>query len=173
VDPNCASTSISIEPVPNLTSPLRSVIRAMQCELDELVQQKAALTRRARNLRRQLSARSPIPPSGPIIKRENSPDTKRRYYRRSLDNSSRLTGQFSDERLKRACRIALMEAEGEATPDRILALISRRGSIVFRNQKEDPISLIICALNVMCDFNEARLSIKGQDLYYHLLPEAE
>lgn len=147
---------------PELHSSLRGVVKALQHEIDELVPQKIAVATRIRNLRQQLRqkqvSRHKSLVSGKIgLNLRN----RRRSHIATIDRS-RETMNFSHDNLKRACRIALMEAGGAANAERIYSLIVRRGSFVFGNPYERALHSVISTLNIMHEAGELSLATDDQ-----------
>ena len=122
----------------DLRTSLHAVVCSIQCEMDVLIQQKADLTRQIRNVRRQLRKRA----ANPVQKKK-----KNRSHRARTAKTARIRGMY--EGLSRACRIALLEAGGQATTERIYTLIRHRGSFSFDALASDPKSDIARALHLM------------------------
>jgi hypothetical protein len=121
-----------------------AVIGSMQAELDALAQQKIELERRLRNLRRTLHALRAMQ-APPQLSRSS------RCLRRALRLPGADKPQNPYEELRRACRIALLEAEGPVTPDQIHASIMRRGSFRFEILDEEPIGAILRMMKLIAD----------------------
>lgn len=120
----------------------------MQQEIDELLQQKAAVENRIRNLRRQLKGKRVFQGDEPVV--------------RAPIHTSRDTMQFSYDDLKRACRIALLEAGGAANAEQIYSLIVRRGSFVFPDSSEQALHSVVHALSTMHQAGELSHSNEDQ-----------
>jgi len=154
-----------------LNSSVRGIIELMQGELDELVQQKAALARRARNLRRLLytistEGRDPAVSGASALKSRGY-----RRYRHALKSATSRTVQCSYHELRRACRIALMEAGGTAAPDQIHSLVVRRDSFLFAALNEEPVDAIVRVLNIMAEAGEASRLTKDHYPLFRLTPQ--
>lgn len=74
--------------------------------------------------------------------------------------------------LKRACRIALAEAGGPASPEDLRARIARRGSFPFTNA-EGPIAAIARTLRSMAEQGEVRRHEDGQNGRWECAHEQE
>lgn len=127
---------------------LNDTVALLQEELDELLQQKAAIRSRMRNLRRHLSILQTDSASAqhPRRKRWRSVTTAHRAQTRKIR-------QLHDE-LARACRIAFMELGGAATDEELQAAIVRRGSFSFALVKENPSAAITRTLHSMAQSSE-------------------
>lgn len=75
-------------------------------------------------------------------------------------------------RLRRACRIALLEAGGEASLEEIRALIMRRGSFAFV-ESESSCTAILHALRRMRDCGEIRRVKIGAEPVWERIPPVE
>lgn len=128
--------------------PLNDTVALLQAELDELLQQKARIKLRMRNLKRHL---------GIVETGSGSARTRRRKRWRSVTAAHRAETrkicQLHDE-LSRACRIAFMELGGTATAEELCAAIVRRGSFSFALLKENPSSATIRTLHSMARSSE-------------------
>jgi hypothetical protein len=126
---------------------IRNIVSQMQAELDTLVQEKIVLARRARNLRKFLGKRfkatDGIKPRTPSPRCTNAPKPKTSSARDLVYDS-----------LKRACRIALLEADGRATPAQLYKLIMQRSSFIFDGDKEEHLNMIVQVLCLMSDTRE-------------------
>jgi hypothetical protein len=122
-------------------------------ELDELLERKARIKLRMRNLRVRLRS----------LERE-SPSGLRKKYRRSQSlvrkAQAREMRQLQEE-LHRACRIAFLELGGTATPDALHSAIERRGSFSFGTMNEKPVVAIIRTLTAMAESGEATCCPNG------------
>jgi hypothetical protein len=123
---------------------IQEIVNSIQAEIDALVQQKADLKRQKRNLWRRLQAfQTEINPSKcgstRTSKRQRSTDG-----RRLARKSRHLCAE-----LRRACRIAVLEAGENPTAEQVYLHIVRRGSFNFRNFAENPMSAIARILNVI------------------------
>jgi len=142
---------------------LTEVVALLQAELDELLQQKAGIKLRMRNLRRRLG----ILQAGCVGAR-----SVRRKSRRSgtvaRRAQSRKICHLHDE-LSRACRIAFLELGGTATAEEIYTAIARRGSFVFSLLEEHSIAAIARTLESMAQSGEVAC---GSDSRWTFQPEA-
>ena len=133
-----------------------AIICSMQVEIDALTQQKAELERGLRKLYGRLRALRAA--KGDAPQEKPAPAQLRRSGRR-LRKALRLPAtdkaQKLYEELRRACRIALLEAEGPTTPDQIHRSIIRRGSFAFEVLDEEPITAILRVLNLIGERTEA------------------
>lgn len=138
------------------TDAARRLINSMQAELDKLTERKAQLRRRMRGLRRMLK----VFPAKPARNLASEPDClKPRQPRRLRQTLKRAEGRESRQlcdKLKRACRIAFLEAGGTATPDEICSSIMRRNSFSFTSADEPPAVVIIRILNLMSQTGETQ-----------------
>ena len=136
-----------LDSAPNsLSSSLDVFVHQIQGELDELILRKANIRRQMRNLRRQLSGATTNddPQQAP-----QKADSRRKGHRYQAKRVNSRTEQRMSLRLRRACRIALMELDGDATPEKIYSSIVRRGSFSFLNVDVDPIAVIIRTLEIL------------------------
>ncbi|HZQ20908.1 MAG TPA: hypothetical protein VFA90_19620 [Terriglobales bacterium] len=141
---------------------INDTIALLQAELDELLQQKATIKLRMRNLRRHL---------GMLKVDSGSAHTRSRKRRRSVTAAHRaenLKIRRLHSELSRACRIALMELGGTATAEELYAAIMRRGSFSFSLLKENPTAAIARALNAMARSSEV---VRASDLRWTYQPQ--
>lgn len=131
--------------------------------MDELLQQKAAVVNRIRNLRRQLRGKRVFQGDERVASENGALNLRnRRRSRKAAIHRSRDTMQFSYDDLRRACRIALLEAGGAANAERIYSLIVRRGSFVFSDSNEQALDAVEHALSTMHEAGELSLSNEDQ-----------
>lgn len=132
---------------------VQSVMSLLQAELDRLIAQKTELERRRRSLYRRLDTLLEGPsrrrPYGVGALKSSRLCAHPRYASESARDSWRVHNE-----LRRACRIALMEAGGTATADEIYSHIVRRDSFCFTSLKE-PIPAIVRTLSLMAEAGEA------------------
>lgn len=131
---------------------VRRIVDTMQKELDDLIRQKRNIRRQMRSLKRSLhrfpSGSGSAGRSGTALKSQQFSSKAGRPRGRKFERL-----QFE---LKRACRIAFMDAGGVATPDQICCSITRRGSFSFINLRENPTEMIVCILNLMAETGEVQ-----------------
>jgi len=136
----------------NLETNLQYIAGALQAELDELIERKAEIKRRRRALGRTLRKRFANSQYRVSGRPESSGHLKKTKHSRPGARES----HSLHNRLLRACRIALLEAGGLATPDQIFAAILRRGSFQFHMLSESPRAAIAQTLALMSEMKEAR-----------------
>lgn len=149
-----------------LTGPLNCIVDMLQTELDQLLQQKARLKLRMRNLRnrmRILQADSRKEKRISRAKPRRPPNATRRAQIRQ--------GCRRQEKLARACRIAFLELGGSATPDELYAAILRRGSFSFQAIDNKPTVSISHVLDSMAQCGEAACSPEGPQSRWAYQPE--
>ena len=145
------------EPAANLPASLHQVVSVIYSQMDDLARQKADLRREMRNLRRQLHILRNAQRPAKLAKGSRQGSRRKRMLHKVR---SRRPREFSDA-LWRACKIALLEVEGDATATEIHARIMRRGSYVFAIG-EDPIAAIMNTLSVMYESGEiGRLPLRS------------
>src|SRR5690349_1519266 len=95
---------------------VQGIVSLLQAELDVLIKQKADLKRRRRSLSRIL--RSLVQEPGESV-RPGSGLLKSRRFRKHVERASASAREShrKHNELRRACRIAFLEAGGVATPD--------------------------------------------------------
>jgi regulator of replication initiation timing len=136
-------------------SSVQCVVRQLQLELDELLDRKARIKLRMRNLRVRLRS----------LERGAS-GALRKKHRRSQSLTRRAQAdklRELQEELYRACRIAFLELGGTATPEALHLAIVRRGSFSFAALQEEPIAAIIRTLTEMAQSGEATCSTNGSE----------
>jgi len=123
------------------SDPVDVLITQMRTELFDLVTQHREIVQRIRSLRKVMHGLQEIS-APPLWARQASRAGREKVLIPSSDRrnigppASRLCGSTNANiRLQRACRIALMEAEGAASLDEICARIRRRGSFYFATEK--------------------------------------
>lgn len=138
---------------------INNTVALLQAELDELLQQKATIRLRMRNLRRHL---------GTLEAGSGSAKHRRRKRGRAVTAAhraeTRKVCQLHDE-LSRACRIAFMELGGTVTAEELYAAIVRRGSFSFSLLKETPGAAITRALNSMARSSEVLRALDSRWTY--------
>ena len=136
-------------------SSLCEVVKLAQMELQGLLTRQEEITRLIRNLRLVVGGLEAVP-GQPVF----DGATTRRFAGKS---SSHERGRSSraHSSLRRACRIALMEAEGTASPKEIYCRVVRRGSFSFANS-DFSIPEIVQALIAMTYDGEVRCLEEGQ-----------
>jgi hypothetical protein len=144
-----------------------AVIGSMQAELDTLAQRKTELERRLRNLRKTWHALRATQAEASSQLRRSRRRLRRAWKVPGADKSQNLY-----EELRRACRIALLEAEGPATPDQIHASIIRRGSFAFEVLDEEPIAAILRMLKLISDPREAGYLTNASSFAVDVHPES-
>jgi hypothetical protein len=151
-----------------LTGPLNCIVGVLQTELDQLLQQKARIKLRMRNLHNRLS-----------VLQADSRKKKRRISRtksRRPPNATRRARAQQifhlHEELARACRIAFLELGGSATPDELYAAILRRGSFSFPAIENKPTVSISHVLVSMAQSGEAVSSNEGSQSRWAYQPKA-
>lgn len=133
-------------------SSVQSIMDLMQAELDRLLAHKAELGRRRRNLFRRLDTllEEPSHRRSGVGALQSSPLCA--HAQRAIASARNFWSEHNE--LKRACRIALMEAGGVATSHEIYSHIVHRDSFSFTSLKEKPISAIVRTLNFMVEAGE-------------------
>lgn len=135
----------------DLPGSLSCIASLLQTQLDELLQEKARIKLRLRNLRHRLS----------ILKASSK--NKKRTARRDVSalrsnaihrTQARRTFRLQEE-LARACRIAFLELGGSATAEELQAAILRRGSFSFNALEKEPIVAINHILVALARSGEA------------------
>ncbi len=142
---------------------VRGVVSIMQAELDSLFEQTLELRHRIRKLRRTLRKF--------LVTKNSSRGRQSRKLHHSRAAASRANGhkiRTLHELLERACRIALMEAGGEASIEQIQSLIVRRDSFSFDALDDEPLAAIARTLQMMIQTGEVRClsSEDGSQLRY-------
>lgn len=138
------------EPIVNVSASLQQVVSVIYSQMDDLARQKADLSREMRNLRRQLQ----VLRSAECVAAGAKAGRQARRRKGALHKvRSRRARGFSDE-LSRACKIAMLEVEGDPTAAEIHSRITRRGSYVFA-AGEDPIAAITNTLIAMFESGES------------------
>ena len=128
----------------DLHASIQQIVSSIQAEIDALVQQKADIIRAKRNLGRRLQAiQIGTHPSNCY----RLPTSKRQ--RNATGRANARKSRYAYAKLRRACRIAIMEIGENPTAEQIYLQIVRRGSFKFDNLQENPISAIARTLNVM------------------------
>jgi regulator of replication initiation timing len=145
---------------------LRRIVSDLQHEIDELLEEKAAILRRTRHLRHQLrEKRSEL--EGQLLadsmgrrRSVGQHDSAKPSPKRSQDAERRM---YDD--LMRACRIALTEAGGTATPQQVHSLIERRASFSFARLPHSAFDSVQQTLDIMYRAGELCLSARDPDSY--------
>ena len=151
--------------IDNVTAELQPSLRKMtdviRQEIDQLVNQKTILGRRSRNLRRQLTAARSTQAFGPVVSaaKVRARAVSRRAATRSFNDAT----LHSYDKLRRACRIALMDSGGTANADQIHSLIVRRGSFDFSDLNTSSFDSIMQALKMMYEAGELSASTQARD----------
>lgn len=146
-----------------LQSAVHCVVAQLQMELDELLERKARIKLRMRNLRLRLRSLQRESASGLRKKRRRSQSLVGRAQAREM--------RQLQEELHQACRIAFLELGGTATPDALHSAIARRGSFSFATIKEKPIIAIIRTLSAMAESGEATCSPNGSQPKWSYRPK--
>lgn len=143
---------------------LNDTVALLQAELDELLEQKATIRLRMRNLKRHLGIVEAGSASVPVRRRKRwqSVTAAHRAENRKLR-------RLHDE-LSRACRIAFMELGGTASAEQLCAAIVRRGSFSFSLLKERPGAAITRTLNSMARSSEV---VRASDSRWTFQPQPE
>lgn len=102
-------------------SPVLEVLRAAGLELRELRDQQVQVTKRIRTLRSTMAALQNLQHG------QHEPSTEVE----SSSGKHQVSSSESDEELRRACRIAMLESVDGLTKDEVFARIVRRGSYHF------------------------------------------
>lgn len=157
-----------------LNRSLRSVVGNLQNEIDELLEQKAAILRRTRNLRRQLREKRAELEEQLIAEsiRNRRPVGHRAFTRPSPNHAEDAQRDVYDD-LMRACRIALMEAGGTATPHQVQSLIERRGSFSFARVPESASDSVQQILDIMYRAGELCLAARDPGSYSKVVAGVE
>ena len=134
---------------------VQNIVTQMLVEMDELAKLRAELGRRRRRLLRlryslrQEGGRSVGFAAGGL----KSPRLQN-YVNRTRAKAQKSRRLHNE--LRRACRVAFLEAGGVATPDQIYSLIVRRSSFSFADIGEEPAAAITRTLRIMAQAGEAR-----------------
>jgi hypothetical protein len=132
-----------------LRDPVSGVLQRAYLELQQLLEQRREIRRRMKSLRQALrglqqgvgAGSTEIAEAGPSQPPQPTPHDPSRNSR--FDHPPR-----GRSRLQRACRIALLEAGGTASPEEIYMRILRRGSFSFR-YRESPVAAIARVLTTL------------------------
>jgi hypothetical protein len=149
---------------------LRKVTDVIQQEIDQLLNQKTILRRRAGNLRSQLAAARLPQACDPVVSaaKVRTRARSRRAATRSFNDAT----LHSCDKLMRACRIALMDAGGTADADQIHSLIVRRGSFDFSDLSTPSLDSIMRALKMMYEAGELS-STEGRESVTTAIPRVD
>jgi hypothetical protein len=132
-----------------IQSSICEVVKLAQTELQDLLTRREEITRRIPSIHQVVGGLEAVP-SQPALDRSITKGFAVGSHTYTRDSS---TQPYLN--LRRACRIALMEAEGTASPKEIYCRIVRRGSFSFVNP-ESSIPEIVRALIAMTHSGEAR-----------------
>ena len=155
--------SLPDDVAPELQCSLRKVVKALQHDIDELLRQKIVVAARIRHFQQQLSRKRVFGTHKSLVTGKITLKLRsRRGSRIPPTDPSHEAMKSSHDALKRACRIALMEAGGPANAERVFSLIVRRGSFVFSCQDEEALHLVINTLTIMHEAGELSRSTEDQ-----------
>jgi hypothetical protein len=144
-----------------LRESLSEVTKLVQTELQGLLERRIAIRRRTRSLQQVLRGLQQgvggdslydLSTEVPLAK---TPCASERQAGRNVVRPRRPPSNDACVSLRRACRIALLEAGGEASPQQIYSYIARRGSFSFANL-EYAGGTIVQMLHIMAKDGETR-----------------
>jgi hypothetical protein len=138
---------------PELQMFIQEIVNAIQAEIDALVQEKADLHRRRRNLWRRLQACE----IGPNLSRCSNIHRSKRE-RSAVGRAMASKSRHLYAGLHRACRIAIMETGENPSAEEIYIQIVRRGSFNFDDLQENSISAIARTLSAYATGRRQRVS---------------
>jgi len=142
---------------------VRDLVRRAESKLAELEARKQYLRRRVQALRFLASHNAETQPAE---RQENTAPplaTSDRDFKRSPRD--RESGKLTT-RLRRACRIALMESDVPQTSQEIYARISKRGSLLFQGSM-DPLHVISRELELMAKESEIICRVLDGEKHWH------
>lgn len=135
----------------------------MQAQLALLLEEEAYVRERVRVLRTLIAGLT-------AVQRPQLGGEDRKRVAPSVGHDCRTPEHLGTAKLRRACRIALMESSHPEDARRILERIRRRGSLSF-DGSGDPLTLVACELMILATEGEAHRLIFGGTEYWELLRE--
>jgi regulator of replication initiation timing len=152
----------------DLSGSLNCFAGSLQTQLDELLQEKARIKLRMRNLRHRLGVLRASSKKKERAARAGS-HLRSIAIRRA---QARPTCDLHEE-LARACRIAFLELGQSATAEQLLAAILRRGSFSFNAIENNPLVSINHLLISMAQRGEAISSNEGTQSRWAYRPKSQ
>jgi hypothetical protein len=135
------------QPVPDI---VRDLVQRAESKLAELEARKQYLRRRVQALRFLAGHNADNPPAERQESVTSAPSSSEHHLEQRTSDPDFGKGTT---RLRRACRIALLESEAPQTSREICQRISKRGSLLFQTST-DPVHIISAELELMAKESE-------------------